>query len=117
MPPEIASVPELAKYWAQRYRLFSRFDDGIKLDRGNLIGGWAIDWLVWGWGGHTHAWELQQALYSEITPGVLWGLSVMSAWNLVRLLACEASAQPAVLSLWSLVVILNDLKLTKLQEL
>uniref|UniRef100_A0A8C8YKR1 Trimethylguanosine synthase n=1 Tax=Prolemur simus TaxID=1328070 RepID=A0A8C8YKR1_PROSS len=33
LPPEIASVPELAKYWAQRYRLFSRFDDGIKLDR------------------------------------------------------------------------------------
>ncbi|XP_049638365.1 trimethylguanosine synthase [Suncus etruscus] len=33
VPPEIAAVPELAKYWAQRYRLFSRFDDGIKLDR------------------------------------------------------------------------------------
>ncbi|XP_008065690.1 trimethylguanosine synthase [Carlito syrichta] len=33
IPPEIAAVPELAKYWAQRYRLFSRFDDGIKLDR------------------------------------------------------------------------------------
>ncbi|XP_038435255.1 trimethylguanosine synthase isoform X1 [Canis lupus familiaris] len=33
LPPEIAAVPELAKYWAQRYRLFSRFDDGIKLDR------------------------------------------------------------------------------------
>ncbi|KAB0358947.1 hypothetical protein FD754_003103 [Muntiacus muntjak] len=32
-PPEIAAVPELVKYWAQRYRLFSRFDDGIKLDR------------------------------------------------------------------------------------
>lgn len=36
LPPEIAAVPELAKYWAQRYRLFSRFDDGIKLDRGNV---------------------------------------------------------------------------------
>lgn len=34
LPPEIASDPELAKYWAQRYRLFSRFDDGIKLDKG-----------------------------------------------------------------------------------
>ncbi|XP_032982250.1 trimethylguanosine synthase isoform X2 [Rhinolophus ferrumequinum] len=34
LPPEIAAVPKLAKYWAQRYRLFSRFDDGIKLDRG-----------------------------------------------------------------------------------
>ncbi|XP_007937696.2 trimethylguanosine synthase [Orycteropus afer afer] len=33
LPPEIAAVPGLAKYWAQRYRLFSRFDDGIKLDR------------------------------------------------------------------------------------
>lgn len=25
--------PEIAKYWAQRYRLFSRFDEGIQLDR------------------------------------------------------------------------------------
>ncbi|XP_075405789.1 trimethylguanosine synthase [Tenrec ecaudatus] len=33
LPPEIAAVPKLAKYWAQRYRLFSRFDDGIKLDK------------------------------------------------------------------------------------
>ncbi|XP_043921473.1 trimethylguanosine synthase [Protopterus annectens] len=32
MPPDIAAVPELAKYWAQRYSLFSRFDEGIKLD-------------------------------------------------------------------------------------
>ncbi|XP_030629385.1 trimethylguanosine synthase [Chanos chanos] len=32
MPPEIAAEPELAKYWAQRYRLFSRFDEGIQLD-------------------------------------------------------------------------------------
>ncbi|TRY84131.1 hypothetical protein DNTS_026033 [Danionella cerebrum] len=32
MPPEIAAEPDLAKYWAQRYRLFSRFDEGIKLD-------------------------------------------------------------------------------------
>ncbi|XP_052405136.1 trimethylguanosine synthase isoform X3 [Carassius gibelio] len=32
MPPEIAAEPELAKYWAQRYRLFSRFDEGIRLD-------------------------------------------------------------------------------------
>lgn len=36
LPPEIAAVPELAKYWAQRYRLFSRFDDGIKLDKGKV---------------------------------------------------------------------------------
>ncbi|NWI35585.1 TGS1 synthase, partial [Picathartes gymnocephalus] len=33
VPPEIAADPELLKYWAQRYRLFSRFDEGIKLDR------------------------------------------------------------------------------------
>jgi len=26
----------LKKYWAQRYRLFSRFDSGIKLDEGNI---------------------------------------------------------------------------------
>ena len=36
LPPEIAAVPKLAKYWAQRYRLFSRFDDGIKLDTGKV---------------------------------------------------------------------------------
>lgn len=34
VPAEMAAEPELAKYWAQRYRLFSRFDEGIKLDRG-----------------------------------------------------------------------------------
>uniref|UniRef100_H3DLA1 Trimethylguanosine synthase n=1 Tax=Tetraodon nigroviridis TaxID=99883 RepID=H3DLA1_TETNG len=33
VPEEMATEPELAKYWAQRYRLFSRFDQGIKLDR------------------------------------------------------------------------------------
>ncbi|KAM9322314.1 trimethylguanosine synthase [Pholidichthys leucotaenia] len=33
IPPDMATEPELAKYWAQRYRLFSRFDDGIRLDR------------------------------------------------------------------------------------
>uniref|UniRef100_UPI003AAD59A2 trimethylguanosine synthase n=1 Tax=Centroberyx gerrardi TaxID=166262 RepID=UPI003AAD59A2 len=33
MPAEMAAEPELAKYWAQRYRLFSRFDEGIRLDR------------------------------------------------------------------------------------
>ncbi|KFW72771.1 Trimethylguanosine synthase, partial [Pygoscelis adeliae] len=33
IPAEIAADLELAKYWAQRYRLFSRFDEGIKLDR------------------------------------------------------------------------------------
>nr|XP_032836825.1 trimethylguanosine synthase isoform X1 [Petromyzon marinus]XP_032836833.1 trimethylguanosine synthase isoform X1 [Petromyzon marinus] len=33
MPLDVASDPELRKYWAQRYRLFSRFDEGIRLDR------------------------------------------------------------------------------------
>ncbi|XP_062607139.1 trimethylguanosine synthase-like [Saccostrea cucullata] len=33
MPPEVANSEDLRKYWAQRYRLFSRFDEGIKLDR------------------------------------------------------------------------------------
>lgn len=37
VPPEIAADPVLAKYWAQRYRLFSRFDEGIQLDRGKLL--------------------------------------------------------------------------------
>lgn len=34
MPSEIAEDSELRKYWAQRYRLFSMFDEGIRLDRG-----------------------------------------------------------------------------------
>lgn len=33
MPPEIAEDKEMRKYWGQRYRLFSRFDEGIRLDR------------------------------------------------------------------------------------
>ncbi|KAF1383253.1 hypothetical protein PFLUV_G00129810 [Perca fluviatilis] len=33
VPAEMTAEPELAKYWAQRYRLFSRFDEGIRLDR------------------------------------------------------------------------------------
>ena len=34
MPPEVANSEDLRKYWAQRYRLFSRFDEGVRLDRG-----------------------------------------------------------------------------------
>ena len=34
MPEEVANDPELQKYWKQRYRLFSRFDEGVRLDRG-----------------------------------------------------------------------------------
>lgn len=33
VPEEIENDKELKKYWAQRYRLFSKFDDGIKMDR------------------------------------------------------------------------------------
>ncbi|XP_054625302.1 trimethylguanosine synthase [Dunckerocampus dactyliophorus] len=33
VPADMAADPGLAKYWAQRYRLFSRFDEGIRLDR------------------------------------------------------------------------------------
>lgn len=29
-----SSDPEISKYWWQRYRLFSRFDSGIMIDRG-----------------------------------------------------------------------------------
>ena len=36
VPNELANDPEMRKYWAQRYRLFSRFDEGIKLDRGKI---------------------------------------------------------------------------------
>ena len=32
LPLEIQENPILKKYWAQRYRLFSKFDNGIKLD-------------------------------------------------------------------------------------
>lgn len=55
VPAEMAAEPELAKYWAQRYRLFSRFDEGIKLDRGQHHGTslrvawtWTRTW-VWTW--------------------------------------------------------------------
>nr|XP_018898909.1 PREDICTED: trimethylguanosine synthase isoform X1 [Bemisia tabaci] len=32
LPPEIAKNPKLRKYWMRRYRLFSKFDEGIQLD-------------------------------------------------------------------------------------
>ena len=36
--PTPADIPDsLVKYWHQRYRLFSKFDYGIKLDYGNII--------------------------------------------------------------------------------
>lgn len=36
IPDEIAGDLELRKYWYQRYRIFRRFDQGIKLDRGKM---------------------------------------------------------------------------------
>jgi len=32
IPPELASLPHISKYWAQRYRLFSKYDQGVRLD-------------------------------------------------------------------------------------
>lgn len=34
IPEEFHNDSELLKYWLQRYRLFSKFDEGITLDRG-----------------------------------------------------------------------------------
>lgn len=42
MPPEVANSEDLRKYWAQRYRLFSRFDEGVKLDRGMSTHGYTL---------------------------------------------------------------------------
>ena len=33
VPEELAAFPHISKYWAQRYRLFSMYDDGVKLDQ------------------------------------------------------------------------------------
>ena len=32
VPAHLAGLPHIGKYWAQRYRLFSKFDEGVKLD-------------------------------------------------------------------------------------
>lgn len=37
LPPEIVNDKTLLKYWYKRFSLFSLFDMGIKLDRGNYI--------------------------------------------------------------------------------
>jgi len=34
LPNEIQKDPSLLKYWHCRYRLFKKFDQGIKLDKG-----------------------------------------------------------------------------------
>ena len=34
MPDYILNDPDMRKYWAQRYRIFSRFDNGIMMDKG-----------------------------------------------------------------------------------
>ena len=33
LPKELEAYPELEKYWKQRFRFFSKFDDGIQLDK------------------------------------------------------------------------------------
>jgi hypothetical protein len=37
LPEEVASNKILRKYWIRRYQLFSRFDEGIKLDEGKVL--------------------------------------------------------------------------------
>ena len=37
IPEEFHNDSELLKYWLQRYRLFSKFDEGVVLDRGKCI--------------------------------------------------------------------------------
>lgn len=33
IPPELTDYPDVLKYYNQRYRLFSKYDEGIQLDR------------------------------------------------------------------------------------
>ena len=42
-PPHGKPSGSLAKYWSQRYRLFSRFDQGVLLDEGK---GEVVYWCV-----------------------------------------------------------------------
>ena len=37
MPEDIRKNPNLKKYWVNRYHLFSKYDDGIKLDEGMFL--------------------------------------------------------------------------------
>ena len=37
MLKEIEEDEELHKYWFQRYRLFSRYDEGVRMDRGETL--------------------------------------------------------------------------------
>lgn len=37
LPEEVASNKILRKYWVRRYQLFSRFDEGIRLDEGKVL--------------------------------------------------------------------------------
>ena len=35
LPPLLSSAPpRLAKYWSQRYRIFSKYDEGVRMDQG-----------------------------------------------------------------------------------
>jgi hypothetical protein len=42
LPEEVASNKILRKYWIRRYQLFSRFDEGIKLDEGKILSSFFI---------------------------------------------------------------------------
>lgn len=37
VPPEIKENAYLRKYWHRRFNLFSKFDEGIKLDEGKFV--------------------------------------------------------------------------------
>jgi len=59
MPSYMKDDNVLKKYWAQRYRIFSKFDEGIMLDRGKCI---CKNPQVCG---HSHRFWLTQALKSR----------------------------------------------------
>ena len=40
--------PTLCKYWSQRYRLFSRYDQGIRMDQGESNGEGEREGRFWG---------------------------------------------------------------------
>lgn len=41
LPCEIQKDTSLLKYWYNRFRLFKKFDHGIKLDKGEINFGWS----------------------------------------------------------------------------
>ena len=54
--PHLSPTTQLLKYWSQRYRLFSRYDNGICLDRGTCIASYDITELLTSWiAAHMHS--------------------------------------------------------------